>query len=206
MAYRGIGAYHGRQRPKARFIHKQDATPLRYGFFSTAGQRSSFQAWMAFSSLCLARRAGFCRLQPQARNMRPTLLGASVTPYSRRITSATRSHVQTSPPKPYASAPRKSRMGSWLRCSALNFGVGPGAMRRYSLCTPSSRACFIHWLTAPRVTPKALAMALCFQPCCFNSQARRRRPSRQSAILCVSSPIKDLYHSYHPFNRLWLGH
>ena len=33
LAYRGISAYHGGQGPKARFIHEQDGTPLRYGFF-----------------------------------------------------------------------------------------------------------------------------------------------------------------------------
>jgi hypothetical protein len=35
-------------------------------------------------------------------------------------------------------------------------------------------------LTAPGVTPRAAAMSCCFQPCCFSSQARRRRPSLHS--------------------------
>jgi hypothetical protein len=35
--------------------------------------------------------------------------------------------------------------------------------------------------TAPRVTPKAAAISACFQPACRSSQARRRRPSRQSS-------------------------
>jgi hypothetical protein len=47
-------------------------------------------------------------------------------------------------------------------------------------CTPSSLARFIHWLTAPSVTPRASAISVCFQPCSFNSKARKRLPSRQS--------------------------
>ncbi len=46
-------------------------------------------------------------------------------------------------------------------------------------CTPSSLARFIHWLTAPSVTPRASAISVCFQPCSFNSKARKRLPSRQ---------------------------
>jgi len=36
----------------------------------------------------------------------------------------------------------------------------------------------IHWLTAPSVTPRASAISVCFQPCSFNSKARKRLPSR----------------------------
>jgi len=46
--------------------------------------------------------------------------------------------------------------------------------------TPFSLACFIHWLTAPSVTPRAWAICVCFQPCSFSSKARKRLPSRQS--------------------------
>jgi len=35
----------------------------------------------------------------------------------------------------------------------------------------SSQSRFIHWLTAPSVTPKARAISLWFQPCCLSSQA-----------------------------------
>jgi hypothetical protein len=45
--------------------------------------------------------------------------------------------------------------------------------------TPCSLARFIHWLTAPSVTPRASAISFCFQPCSFSSKARRRLPSRQ---------------------------
>jgi hypothetical protein len=48
-------------------------------------------------------------------------------------------------------------------------------------CTlPSSLARFIHWLTAPSVTPRASAISDCFQPRSFNSKARKHLPSRQS--------------------------
>jgi hypothetical protein len=46
--------------------------------------------------------------------------------------------------------------------------------------TPFSLARFIHWLTAPSVTPRASAICFCFQPRSFSSKARKRLPSRQS--------------------------
>jgi hypothetical protein len=128
----------------------------------------------------VARRMGFCRLQPQARKMRPTWEGWYETPSSRRITSATRPRVQMSPRNPKDSAPRLSSSGICARCSAVRRDGPPGALPRRSASTPPSSARFTHWLTAPGVTPSALAMSRCFHPSCFSSQARRRRPSRQS--------------------------
>jgi integrase len=46
--------------------------------------------------------------------------------------------------------------------------------------TPSSVARFIHWLTAPSLTPRASAISVCFQPRSFSSKVRKRLPSRQS--------------------------
>jgi ketosteroid isomerase-like protein len=57
----------------------------------------------------------------------------------------------------------------------------PGGGWRLKPSTPSCSARFIHWLTAPLLTPNARAMSSrCLQPSCLSSHARRRRPSRQS--------------------------
>ena len=45
---------------------------------------------------------------------------------------------------------------------------------------PPRRALLTHWLTAPQVTPRAVATSCCFQPCWTNSQTRSRRASFQS--------------------------
>src|SRR5215207_2160791 len=97
-----------------------------------------------------------------------------------RITSATLAHVHTSPRKPYASAPRSRSSGTLARCSSLRRGAAPGGGLCLKPCTPSSLARFIHWLTAPSVTPRASAICVCFQPRSFSSKARKRLPSRQS--------------------------
>jgi hypothetical protein len=55
------------------------------------------------------------------------------------------------------------------------------------LHAPSSLARFIHWLTAPSVTPKASAISDCFQPRSFNSKARKRLPSRQLVACWLDS-------------------
>src|SRR5579884_3147341 len=96
-------------------------------------------------------------------------------PNSLWMSVATRLVVHTSPRKPYASAPCANSVGNWVRCSAVNFGVGPGGMRTHSASGPPSRARLSHWLTAPSVTPKAWAIARPVQPAWCNAQARSRR-------------------------------
>ena len=91
------------------------------------------------------------------------------------------SRTSTPPPrKPYASVPRSNSSGSLSRCSSLKRDCGPGGGLRIRSSTPSSFAVFIHWLTAPLVTPKASAISRYFQPLRLSSKVLRRRPSRQS--------------------------
>jgi len=68
---------------------------------------------------------------------------------------------------------------------------------------PSCSARFIHWLTAPLLTPKARAMSRCFQPSCFSSHARSRRPSRQSVASWLHSdfPIRRMISKFRCFRR-----
>src|SRR5215216_45948 len=96
------------------------------------------------------------------------------------MTTATLSQVHTSPRNPCASAPSANSSGNFARSSSLRRGGAPGGGLCLKACTPSSLARFIHWLTAPSVTPRASAISVCFQPCSFNSKARKRLPSRQS--------------------------
>lgn len=54
----------------------------------------------------------------------------------------------------------------------------------------------IHWLTAPFVTPNAVAISFCFQPRYHTSQALKRRhscPSLESSALLIASA-----HQVHP--------
>jgi len=146
--------------------------------FLISGQRSSFQRLIASSLRWLARWTGFWLLQPQVFRIRPTWEGWYETPNWSRMSWAIRGWVQMSPRKPKDSAPCASSSGSWERCSGVSRGEAPGAFLRSKAWIPPSLARFSHWLTAPWVTPRASAMACCFQPFCLSSQARRRRPSR----------------------------
>jgi len=67
--------------------------------------------------------------------------------------------------------------------AAWRRGADPSATRRPSLFTHSLWARFSHELTAPAVTPRASAMALCFQPSRSGSHMRKRRASRPPAVL-----------------------
>jgi hypothetical protein len=95
------------------------------------------------------------------------------------MSTATLSHVHTSPLKPCASAPRANSLGNLARCSSLRRDGAPGGGLCLKASAPSSLARFIHWLTAPSLTPRASAISDCFQPRSFNSKARKRLPSRQ---------------------------
>src|ERR687889_1150963 len=96
------------------------------------------------------------------------------------MTTATLSQVHTSPLKPCAWAPRANSSGNLARWSSLRRDGAPGGGLCLKACTPSSLARFIHWLTAPSLTPRASAICVCFQPRSFSSKARKRLPSRQS--------------------------
>src|SRR5215212_2836330 len=96
------------------------------------------------------------------------------------MTTATLSHVHTSPLKPCAWAPCANSSGNLARWSSLRRDGAPGGGLCLKPSTPSSLARFIHWLTAPSVTPRASAISVCFQPRSFSSKARKRLPSRQS--------------------------
>ena len=80
------------------------------------------------------------------------------------MTVATRGAVQTSPRKPWASAPRSSSPGIRARWASVRRGGRPGGGRRRRAATPLRLARLSHWLIAPAVTPSAAAMALCVQP------------------------------------------
>src|SRR5215218_3479309 len=112
------------------------------------------------------------------------------------MTMATLSHVHTSPRKPCASAPRSRSSGTLARCSSLRRGRAPGAGRRFKASAPPpSRTRFIHWLTAPLLTPRASAMRCWDHPSCLSSKALRRLPSRQSVAPLESElSISGSYH------------
>jgi hypothetical protein len=97
-----------------------------------------------------------------------------------------------------AGAPRARSSGSFARSSSLRRALAPGGGLCLRASTPSCCARFIHWLTAPLLTPKARAMSCCFQPSCLSSHARSRRPSRQSvASWGRASPLLGVHGMRH---------
>ncbi len=180
LSFGGISAHRRSQQVKSRLIYKNYRPFFALCFFLRADHVSSRQRAMAVSSRWLARSTGFWRLHPTFFSKRPTWTGVYITPNSRLMTVATRPRVQTAPRKPKCSAPWLNNVGNWLNCALLKRGFGPPPRRLDNASAPPSRPFRNHWLTAPSLTPKAAAMSFCFQPVCFNSQARKRRASRQS--------------------------
>src|ERR687891_675150 len=153
LAPGGIGPYHQGQQVTAGLVYEDDGSAFVPGLFFRAGQRSSFQRWMASSSRWLARFRGFWRLQLYCLRMRPTWEGWYWTPKWRRMT--------------------------WVTLGWVNLDLRPGGLRWCRAWGPSALARLSHWLTAPLDTPRASAMRCWCHPSWNSSQARRRRPSRQ---------------------------
>src|SRR5215208_769322 len=109
---RGIGRPRERQQVEAGFIYEDERGAEAGPLFTSAGYRCSNHSWMAVSSRWRARRIGCWRLKPQRSRSRLMWAGWYRTPNSRRRTSATRGHVQRSPRKPNAVAPRASSAGT----------------------------------------------------------------------------------------------
>ena len=179
---RGIGANHSGQQVETRFVNEDGRAMLPPRFFFNSAQVSSRHS-VIFSSLRWAARSlGFGGVQCKAFKRRDTWSLWYETANSRRMTCATRAAVQTSPRKPYASAPCDNNSGSWSRCCAVNFDAAPVCGRAARLSSPPVETRVIHWLTAPLVTPKASAISWCVQPSCLRSRARHRRRSFQSRM------------------------
>jgi hypothetical protein len=115
---------------------------------------------------------------------------------SRRMTSPTRLQVQNSPRNPYRAAPWDNNSGKRAFSSAVSFGTAPRRGRACSPALPSCATRFIHWLTAPLVTPKTSATSSCVQPSCLSSNACHRRCSCHATIgdcFGSTSPWLSLY-------------
>src|ERR671918_2952692 len=100
LAPGGIGPYHQGQQVTAGLVYEDDGSAFVPGLFFRAGQRSSFQRWMASSSRWLARFRGFWRLQLYCLRMRLTWEGWYWTPKWRRMTWAALGWVQHRPGNP----------------------------------------------------------------------------------------------------------
>ena len=67
-----VGAYHTGQQIEARFVYPDYGPSLFFRPLFSSGQRSAYQAAIAASSLWVARRMGFCTLQPISFRSRQT--------------------------------------------------------------------------------------------------------------------------------------
>src|SRR5215204_211095 len=183
-AARSVGADDAGQQVEARFVNEDGRAIFAPRFFFNSGHRSSRHPTTACSSRWAARSAGFCGVQRKAFRSRETWSLWYVTENSRRMTSATRAHVQTSPRKPYASAPCARNSGTRRNWSSVSRGVAPLWGRASKPSSPCSRTAAIHWLTATFVTPKTSAISCCVQPSRLSSRARQRR-------ICFQSGVRD---------------
>ena len=177
-----IGADDSGQQVETRFVNKDGRALLAPRFFFNPGQVSERHSIIFSSSRWAARSIGFCGVQRKAFNNRETWSLWYVTENSRAITCAMRRHVQTSPRKPYASAPCDKNSGISFSCSGVSFGVAPRCGRVCKLMAPCFCTAAIHWLTATFVTPNASAISCCDQPSRLSSSARQRRISFQSGV------------------------
>jgi hypothetical protein len=118
-----------REEREARLVLEDDRGLLACGVLLTSDQVSLTQRSIAPSFRSKARRAGFCRLQPICRSSRWTCPGWYSTPVSIAITLATRSSVQSSVGKPFASAPFSKRRSTRFRSAPVSSGGRPGPLR-----------------------------------------------------------------------------
>jgi hypothetical protein len=153
--------------------------------FVRSGHRVFCQAWSAAASRWVACVTGNGTRWPHAHTSRRTWAGWYATPQRAVLIAAIRLVVQTSPIHPNAGAPCANAAPQCARCAGDKRGDAPGAGRRRSAALPPSRPRCTQRLIAPCVTPTMAAIACCFQPCCWRSQARCRRPSRHSLGLYV---------------------
>src|SRR5919204_1475065 len=180
LTTRRIGAYHSRQQIEAAFVDKYQGTPLPTRLFFSSAHTVVRQYAICSSSRWAARSSGFWGVQANCLSNRDTWALWYATPNTRSMSLPIRAQVQTSPRKPYASAPSANSSGK--RCNSLLFSRGgaPDRRRARSPAAPYSRTLAIHWLTAPLVTPNAWAIGCCCQPCCLRASACHRRASCQS--------------------------
>ncbi len=75
LSPRSIGAYLTGQQVEARFVYPDNGPSLFFRPLFSSGQRSVYQTAMAASSLWVARRTGFCMLQPISFRSRQTWAG-----------------------------------------------------------------------------------------------------------------------------------
>src|SRR5579871_3975467 len=96
------------------------------------------------------------------------------------MTWATRPQVQTSPRKPYASAPCQRKSGIRRSWASLSRAGRPGEARERRASGPPSAAAVSQVLTADSEALRAVAMSRCAQPSCFSRRACMRRHSLKS--------------------------
>src|SRR5947199_337888 len=125
FAARSPGPAVYRLQQEARFIEKHDGSLLLSSLFLMRGQVRFRHRWMATSSRSMARRCGFCCVNPSACKLRPTWSGWYSTPHRWRMTLATRLHVHRLVRKPAANGPARTIVASSCLCAGESFGDRP---------------------------------------------------------------------------------
>jgi|SRR5215203_6003360 hypothetical protein len=182
LSHRSVGANHHGQQIEARLIAEHSGSPFLHSalFSEKAISFVSSVLWPPRLSV-VGSTFGLLQTQPQLLEQAANVSRMIADP---KLPSDHYSHSLT---RPYiCSKPvRLSSLSQKLRQPrSLIFTQTWRCARRRLLClkacTPFSLARFIHWLSAPSLTPRASAICVCLQPRSFSSKARKGLPSRQS--------------------------
>src|SRR5437660_832159 len=168
---------HRRQRGPA-FVLEDDPGLLPAGEFFISGHSSRTQRAIASSSRSIARRAGFCQLQPSRRRIFQTCPTVYRIPVSIAITSATRSNVHSSVCQPYAAGPLSNARWTLLSSLVVSSAGRPARSAWRSPRTPSSCQARCQTVALCLDTPSSRATSAGRMPLAYSRAARSRRCSR----------------------------
>lgn len=171
------GAHH-----ESAFVEEDDRRFAALGVFLALSQSSCTQRRIPSSSRSMARRVGFCGLQPGPCSSRPMWSTWYCTANRRSINSATRGQVHRSIPKPAATGPLSSNPPGLRLSFARSLGGRPGAGRARSPSAPSSRIVAFPRRTLLRSTPTRLATSPGRLPSPSSAKARKRRRSSSPGV------------------------
>jgi hypothetical protein len=179
------GAAIQRLQAEAGFIEKDERRTPSPGLFLIRGQSCERHRSIAGSFRSLARRCGFCGLNPRSCKMRPRWSGWYSTSNSRRTSSATRAQVHSAVSNPAARGPSSSNRRNRSRCDEVNFVGGPGRGCGSNAAAPPSRKARFQRLTLDKLTPNTRATSAIVIPFPRNSTATRRRTILSAEVVVV---------------------
>lgn len=167
---------------EAGFIEKNNAGLPASPLFFRRGQSYLRQASMAASSRWLARRCGFCCVNPRACNKRPTWSGWYSTPNRRWITFAIRRQVHKFVRKPATNGPARTMAANSRFCTDVRRDGRPRFGLAASACRPPCTNARFQRFTLDKSASTSRATSVRLIPSSRRSTARWRRASSAAAV------------------------